>query len=64
MFNLLIGNEDNYRIYCKRTKGEVERKYLFSSGEFRNFIAVVRAERFKKILFFQLKEGAKSKQSW
>lgn len=42
MFNLLIGNEDNYRIYCKRTKGEVERKYLSSSGEFR---AVVRAER-------------------
>lgn len=28
MFNLLIRNEGDYRNYCKRTKGEAERKQL------------------------------------
>lgn len=48
MFNLLIGNGDNYRIYCRRTKGEAELKHFFiyflTSG-LRTFVAVVSVEK-------------------
>lgn len=59
MFNLLIGNKDDYRIYYKRTKGEAKRKHFFYPGDWELLLLLlVESDEKKKLdLYFQLKQG-------